>query len=92
MAYSKKLIAAIHDATPTPGNSLGRLAAALDFSVPRIVKATGATRQTIYNWFIGGKVAPYYKARVETLIGILSNSKTADNAWRDVCTHFNIRA
>jgi hypothetical protein len=91
MAYSQRLAKAINSATTTEGNNLGRLALNLDFSVARIAKATGATRQTIYNWFVGGKVAPYYRSAVEELISILAKSNTADNAWRTVCQHFGLR-
>lgn len=81
----------INDSAKTLGNVLGRWAVSKDLSVNRIAKATGATRQTIYNWFAGGDVAPAYRSRVETLINVLSASSTGDNAWRNVCTTFDIK-
>jgi hypothetical protein len=62
----------------------------LDFSVPRIAKSVGATRQTVYNWFGGGPVAPYYRDKVQTLVGILTDSQTAEQAWREACKRFQL--
>lgn len=76
----------------TLGNSLGRLAVDLDFSVSRISQATGATRQTVYNWMAGNEVLNPYKPAVEKLINILKNAKTSDAAWSTVCQEFNLRA
>ena len=70
---------------------LGREAIRIDFSVTRIVKATGATRQTIYNWFAGKPVAPYYADRVRTLLNILVSADTAENAWRKACSKFDLK-
>lgn len=91
MPYSDKTRLLINDSPKTLGNILGRWAVAKDLSVTRISRATGATRQTVYNWFAGGDVAPAYRSRVETLISVLSTSNTGDDAWRNVCTTFDIR-
>lgn len=52
--------------------------------------ATGATRQTVYNWFSNGQVAPFYRARVAALLDILKKADTAEQAWRKACSHFNL--
>ena len=89
--YAAKITKDIRQAPVSLGNKLGRLALKLDLSVIRISKATGATRQTIYNWFVGGKVAPFYRERVSTLVEIMSEAKTAEHAWRNACSRFNLR-
>jgi hypothetical protein len=91
MAYTSKYRERVFNAKPLLGNKLGRFAISLDFSVLRIAAATGATRQTIYNWFTGSPVAPYYKSAVQVLLSILIKSKTAEEAWRDTCKEFNIK-
>lgn len=62
----------------------------LSFSVLRIAMATGATRQTVYNWFSNGQVAPFYRARVAALLDILKKADTAEQAWRKACSQFNL--
>lgn len=92
MPYSDKTIYTVKKAPRSLGNSLGRLAVDLDFSVSRIAQATGATRQTVYNWMAGGEVLSPYKPAVERLIAILKNARTAEDAWRVVCQDFNLQA
>jgi hypothetical protein len=70
MAYSQKTIDAIMRAPKTSGNQLGRWAAHHNFSVVRISKALGVSRQTVYNWFEGGDIFPAYEHRVDTLLTI----------------------
>ena len=72
------------------GNRLGRRAVDIDFSVMRIAKATGATRQTVYNWMVGGEVLVPYRPVVERLLSILKSASTADIAWATVCKDFNL--
>lgn len=91
MAYSPDLISNIQKNAQTEGNRLGRHAVRLNFSVIRIAKATGATRQTVYNWFFGKPVAPYYVPRVTELLGILSSAETAEHAWREACLKFDLK-
>ena len=91
MPYAPKLSKDIRRAPVSLGNMLGREALRLDLSVIRISKATGATRQTIYNWFVGGKVAPFYRERVSALVDIMSKAQTAEHAWRTACSRFNLR-
>ena len=91
MAYSQKTIDAIMRAPKTTGNQLGRWAAHLDFSVVRISKALGVSRQTVYNWFEGGDIFPAYEVRAETLLKIVQSKPSADEAWREICRVYNLR-
>jgi hypothetical protein len=90
MPYSPKTIYAMSDCPKTLGNQLGRWAATRDFSVVRVAKALGVTRQTVYNWFFGGEIFPAYEPRVEMLLNILKNTPTADEAWKIVCKEYNL--
>lgn len=90
MPYSPTTIYAINRGSRNTGNTLGRLAVGLDFSVMRISKATGASRQTVYNWMSGGDVLTPYRARVEQLINILRAARSADEAWKKACLEFNL--
>jgi DNA-binding XRE family transcriptional regulator len=90
MAYSQKTIDAIMRAPKTSGNQLGRWAAHHNFSVVRIAKALGVSRQTVYNWFEGGEIFPAYEYRVETLLTILRAAHSADDAWRKICWQFGL--
>jgi hypothetical protein len=90
MAYSQQTINTITKAPKTLGNQLGRWAVHLDFSVIRISQATGASRQSVYNWFNGGEVFVAYRPAVSALLKILQSSSTADEAWRKACKAFNL--
>jgi AcrR family transcriptional regulator len=90
MAYSNQVKQQILQAAEGLGKDLGQQALRLDFSVPRIAKSVGATRQTVYNWFSGGPVAPYYREKVQTLLDILLKSHTAEQAWREACARFQL--
>jgi hypothetical protein len=91
MAYSENIRFEVAKAPKTIGNQLGRWAIHLDFPVIKIAQATGATRQTVYNWFKGGEVLQAYKNNVNTLIKILQSSPTAEEAWRKTCKTFDLR-
>jgi hypothetical protein len=91
MAYSEKIIDEVKRAPKTLGNQLGRWAVHLDFPVTKISRATGATRQTVYNWFNGGEVFVAYRPHVEALINLMKTSSTSDEAWRKVCQAFNLK-
>ena len=91
MPYKSSIRKKIAIAPSSMGKTLGGHAVRTDFSVLRISKATGATRQTIYNWFFGGVVAPYYRDKVMEIIDILRDSQTAEHAWRTVCSRFRLR-
>ena len=90
MAYSQKVIDAVMAAKKTPGNQLGRWAIHLDFPVTKIAYALGVSRQTVYNWFTGTEVFVAYRDRVEFLTHIMKTSRTADEAWRKICTEYNL--
>lgn len=91
MAYSDQLIRGLKKRKPTEGVVLGQWAVHHDFSVIRIHRATGATRQTIYNWFRGEEVSPAYRDRVYELVTILQTAPNADAAWGMACKKFNIK-
>lgn len=91
MAYSPKIIDEVKRSPKTLGNQLGRWAVHLNFPVTKISAATGATRQTVYNWFSGGEVFVAYRPYVEALIKIMQSSSTADEAWRKTCQTFNLK-
>jgi hypothetical protein len=92
MAYTTKIIKDITSAQKTEGNMLGRHALRIGFSVIRVAKATGATRQSVYNWFVGKPIAPYYKAHVDALLKVLTASDTSEQAWRETCKRFNLKS
>jgi hypothetical protein len=92
MPYSEKTKAIIANAPKTLGTDLARWAMLRDISVKRIAMATGATRQTVYNWFTGStEVTSAYKDRVTTIIDTLKKVSQTDDAWRTLCTQFNLR-
>ena len=90
MPYSQKMINDVADAPKSLGNQLGRWAIYHDFSVVRVSKALGVTRQTVYNWFEGKDVFVAYQHRVELLLKIMQSSRTADEAWRRICQEYNL--
>ena len=92
MTYSVKTVHDVKNAPRGLGNTLGRLAVSLDFSVMRLAKATGASRQTIYNWMLGGEVMGVYQPRVERIVQILKDARSADIAWGQMCKEFNLQA
>lgn len=91
MAYSSQVVQTVKHAPKTLGNQLGRWAIHHNFSAIRIAKATGATRQSVYNWFYGGEVFVAYRAPVQNLLKILQSSANADDAWRKVCKIFALQ-
>lgn len=92
MPYSQKIIETISKAPKSLGTELGRLAVRRDISMQRISIVVGASRQTIYNWFTGvTEVAPAFKERVEKVILVLSKTSQTDDAWRILCTTFNLK-
>lgn len=91
MPYSSKTISAIANSPKTLGNQLGRWCVHRDFSVVRVAKALGVTRQTVYNWFMGGDIFPAYQQRAQTLLQILQAAPTAEKAWRDICQAYDLK-
>ena len=91
MAYSEQVIQAVKKAPKTLGNQLGRWAVHIDFPVTKISVVTGASRQSVYNWFNGGEVFVAYRPVVEALLTILQSSTTAEQAWSKACKAFNLK-
>ena len=91
MPYSQDIINKVAATPKSLGTQLGRWAIHHDFSVVRISKALGVTRQTDYNWFLGKDIFPAYEDRAEWLLKILSTSHNADDAWRRVCKELNLK-
>jgi len=92
MAYHQHLVEQVKRLPVTnPGARLGRWMIFLDIPAAKIAKATGATRQTVYNWMKGGEIFVAYRAAVDKTIDILSKCTTAEEAWRKLCIEFNIK-
>ena len=90
MPYSQDIINRVADTPKSVGNQLGRWAIYHDFSVVRISRALGVTRQTVYNWFFGKPIFPAYQDRAKWLLKILETSPNADAAWSKVCKELNL--
>jgi hypothetical protein len=82
MPYSDAVKQSVASAPKTVGNQLGRWAVHLDFPVMAISRYTGATRQTVYNWFSGKEVTNAYKERVKSMLNILQTSSTIEEALK----------
>lgn len=91
MGYSEKLKQRVEQAPRTLGNQLGRWAIHHDVSAQKLALVTGATRQTVYNWFTGSDVTPAYRDVAKVVLTTLINSHTGEDAWRALCQQFNIR-
>lgn len=91
MPYSEKTISAIAAGPKNLGNQLGRWCVHRDFSVVRVAQALGVTRQTVYNWFVGGEIFPAYENRAETLLKVLQKNPNAESAWREICTLYDLK-
>lgn len=90
MPYSQDIIDKVGATPKSLGTQLGRWAIYHDFSVVRISKALGVTRQTVYNWFLGKEIFPAYRDRAEWLLKILQSSHSADAAWSRICKDLNL--
>jgi len=86
MAYSSTIKETVAKTPKSLGNQLGRWAIHLDFPVIEIAKYTGATRQTVYNWFGGTEVTPAYREKVSNLLRILQSCTTPEEALRKCIT------
>lgn len=93
MPYSSQFIARIKAKPPTElGTMLALWAIYHEISVAKLAKATGATRQSIYNWMNGAGVLKVYEDRLKRLLLCMQSSKTSEDAWRKICQEFNLRA
>ena len=91
MSYSPKLVEQIKALPVDSLNAkLGRWAVYLDISAAQIAQATGATRQSVYNWFRGGNILGAYRPAVQHLIEVMKTCKTSEETWRKVCQAFNL--
>jgi len=90
MTYSHKTIEAVRIAKKTLGSRLGRWAVHRDFPVAKIARVTGATRQSVYNWFNGGEVFVAYRPVVNVMIAILQSEPDASTAWRKLCKIYDL--
>lgn len=91
MPYSDKIIAQIKkQPMGNLGARLGRWAVYHDLPVTKLALATGATRQSVYNWLKGGEVFVAYRPRVQDIIKILEAANSADSAWSEICKAFNL--
>jgi len=91
MSYHPKVIAQIKAQPISLGTRLGRWAVMLDLPAIKIAMAVGSTRQSVYNWMKGGEIFVAYQPKVEQIVKIMHESKTADEAWKKICTAFNLR-
>jgi hypothetical protein len=55
-----------------------------------VAHITGASRQSVYNWFSGGEVFVAYKPIVGALIKILKANVDPDVAHEEACKAFKI--
>ena len=90
MRYSQDIINKVAATPKSLGTQLGRWAVHHDFSVVRISRALGVTRQTVYNWFFGKEIFPAYRDRAEWMLKILQSSPNADAAWSRICTELDL--
>lgn len=90
--YSHKVQTAIAQSPKTLGSQLGRWAVHRGFPITKLAKATGATRQTLYNWFAGGNVTQAYQERVREILDVLKSSPTEEDAWKKICSRYEIRS
>ena len=76
-AYSKNTLLLLRAAPNTLGTRLGKLAVRRGYSVIKVAAYTGATRQSIYNWYAGHKVSPAYVPVVKALVQILKTTRSS---------------
>jgi hypothetical protein len=92
MPYSEKIKTLVGKTQPSLGTDLGRWSVVRDITMQRIATLTGATRQTVYNWFTGAtEVTPAYQERVSNIVEVLKKTSQSDDAWRILCTTFNLK-
>lgn len=92
MPYQRKIVETINEAPESLGTELGRWAVRRDISMMRIAIITGASRQTVYNWFTGAtEVTPAYQERVAKTLEIIKGTSQTQDVWRILCNTFNIK-
>jgi transcriptional regulator with XRE-family HTH domain len=91
MPYHPKTVEALKKlSTKHLGVRLARWAVFHDISAAQISAATGASRQSVYNWMRGGAVFVAYQPAVNALIEIMQGAKSPEEAWSTICTEFNL--
>ena len=88
--YHANFVAKVQALPLSLGVRLGRWAIFHDIPVSQISAATGATRQTVYNWMRGGEVTPAYRVAVERVLACLQSTRTTEEARRKICSEFNL--
>ena len=68
MSYHSTTRAALRSAPTSLGVRLGRVAVRKGISVSHIATEIGASRATVYSWFLGGVVSNAYRPTVEQLL------------------------
>ncbi len=91
MPYHLNFIEKVKTQPASLGATLGRWAIFLDLPASKIAVAIGATRQSVYNWMKGGEVFTGYRPAVMRVIECMKESKTAEEAWRKMCTEFDLK-
>ena len=91
MAYHQRFIDQVKKAPPCLGSKLGRWAVYHEITPTQIAQATGATRQSVYNWMKGGEVFVAYRPAVEKIINLMSRAQSGEDAWRLLCMEFNLK-
>jgi len=96
MPYHPKVVTEVKKLPLTHmGAALGRWAIYFDLPVIKIAIATGATRQSVYNWMKGGEIFKAFKPRVLAMIKIMeqahATNKTTEDVWRTICREFNLQ-
>lgn len=71
--YSTTVRQRVRTGGQSPGLQLARLAVKHGYSVAEIATMTGASRQTVYNWYAGHKVSNAYIQHVRKLIEHIKN-------------------
>jgi hypothetical protein len=72
MSYHTNTRVALQAAPNTLGVRLGRAAVRKGLSVSHISAEIGASRATVYSWFLGGRVSNAYHGPVERLLKSLT--------------------
>ena len=82
MTYRQRTKDLVKASPLTLGSRLGRRSVYLDISVQEMAKLTGATRKTIYNWWVGGYVIPAYRQRITRVYEIFKAASDRDEALK----------
>ena len=90
MSYSQKTIAAVEKAPRTNGTLLALWAIYHNIPVTMLAQCTGASRQTIYNWFSGRPILRPYEDVIDRVLDVLQSTQNSDEARRKLCKSFKL--